>query len=69
MLNNCYMKEAGRLGALLAASGACAAIGFLHVDKLGRHSLVWDAVEPLRPLVEAKVFVFVKEHRGEIFSG
>ena len=38
MLNLCYMKEAGRLGAILGAFGACAAIGFLHVDKLARHT-------------------------------
>jgi CRISPR/Cas system-associated endonuclease Cas1 len=33
ILNLAYAKEAGRLGAALAASGACLAIGFLHFDK------------------------------------
>jgi hypothetical protein len=42
MLNLAYAKEAGRLGAVLAASGACLAIGYLHFAKLHRHSLVFD---------------------------
>jgi CRISPR/Cas system-associated endonuclease Cas1 len=62
MLNLAYAKEAGRLGALLAASGACLAIGFLHCDKPHRHSLVFDALEPLRPLIDAKVYAFIKSN-------
>jgi CRISPR/Cas system-associated endonuclease Cas1 len=60
MLNLAYAKEAGRLGAFLAASGACLAIGFLHQDKPHRHSLVFDALEPLRPLIDAKVRAFIE---------
>jgi CRISPR associated protein Cas1 len=59
MLNLAYAKEAGRLGVILAASGACLAIGFLHQDKVHRHSLVFDALEPLRPLIDAKVRAFI----------
>jgi len=62
MLNLAYAKEAGRLGALLAASGACLAIGFLHQDKPHRHSLVFDALEPLRPLIDAKVWAFIESN-------
>jgi CRISPR/Cas system-associated endonuclease Cas1 len=62
MLNLAYAKEAGRLGAILAASGACLAIGFLHCDKPHRHSLVFDALEPLRPLIDAKVHTFIKSN-------
>ena len=50
MLNLAYAKE---------ASGACLAIGFLHCDKSHRHSLVFDALEPLRPLIDAKVRAFI----------
>ena len=32
------------------AAGFALPIGFLHSDKHGRNSLVWDAIEPLRPL-------------------
>ena len=55
MLNIAYAKEAGRLGGRLAAAGACLAIGFLHCDKLNRHSLVFDALEPLRQLIDARI--------------
>jgi CRISPR/Cas system-associated endonuclease Cas1 len=62
MLNYCYVVEAGRLAKALAAQGLALPIGFLHSDKKGRNSLVWDAIEPLRPSIDAKVFSFVKTH-------
>jgi CRISPR/Cas system-associated endonuclease Cas1 len=62
MLNYCYIVEAGRLAKALAAQGLCLSIGYLHSDKKGRNSLVWDAIEPLRPVIDAKVFEFVAEH-------
>ncbi len=62
MLNYCYIVEAGRLAKVLAARGLCLSIGFLHSDKKGRNSLVWDAIEPLRPAIDAKVFEFVEAH-------
>jgi CRISPR-associated endonuclease Cas1 len=62
MLNYCYIVEAGRLAKALAAQGLCLSIGFLHSDKKGRNSLVWDAIEPLRPTIDAKVFAFVEAH-------
>jgi hypothetical protein len=62
MLNYCYIVEAGRLAKALAAQGLCLAIGFLHSDEKGRNSLVWDAIEPLRPVIDAKVFAFVEAH-------
>ena len=37
-------------------------IGYLHSDKKGRNSLVWDAIEPLRPAIDANVFAFVAAH-------
>jgi CRISPR/Cas system-associated endonuclease Cas1 len=60
MLNYAYIVEAGRLAKALAAQGLCLSIGFLHSDKKGRNSLVWDAIEPLRPAIDAKVFAFVE---------
>ena len=50
---------AGRLSVELFAGGACLAIGYLHVDKAGRFSLAYDALELLRPLIDEKVFDFV----------
>jgi CRISPR/Cas system-associated endonuclease Cas1 len=62
MLNYAYIVEAGRLAKALAANGLCLSIGYLHSDKKGRNSLVWDAIEPLRPAIDAKVFEFVEAH-------
>jgi CRISP-associated protein Cas1 len=62
MLNYCYIVEAGRLAKALAVQGLCLSIGYLHSDRKGRNSLVWDAIEPLRPAIDANVFEFVAEH-------
>ena len=62
MLNYCYVVEAGRLAKALAAQGLALPIGYLHSDKKGRNSLVWDAIEPLRPSIDAKVFAFVEAY-------
>ena len=66
MLNAVFSVTAGRLAAALQAAGAHPAIGFLHADKLGRWSLAWDAIEPLRPSIEASLFAFIRRHQ---FSG
>jgi CRISP-associated protein Cas1 len=56
MLNAAFAVTAGRLAAYLMALGLSPVIGFLHADKLGRYSLAWDAIEPLRPMIEARLF-------------
>jgi CRISPR/Cas system-associated endonuclease Cas1 len=61
MLNYAYVVEAGRLARALTAAGFALPIGFLHSDKHGRNSLVWDAIEPLRPLIDARVFKFIAQ--------
>jgi CRISPR-associated protein Cas1 len=66
MLNAVFSVTAGRLAAALEAAGAHSAIGFLHADKPGRWSLAWDAIEPLRPSIEASLFAFVRRYQ---FSG
>ena len=43
MINYCVVVEAGRLARALAGEGMALQIGFLHSDKHGRNSLVWDA--------------------------
>jgi CRISPR-associated endonuclease Cas1 len=60
MLNYCYVVEAGRLARALHARGMALSIGFLHADKKGRNSLVWDAIEPLRPAISERVFAFIE---------
>jgi hypothetical protein len=61
MLNYAYVIEAGRLARALTAAGFALPIGFLHSDKHGRNSLVWDAIEPLRPEIDARVFKFIAQ--------
>jgi CRISPR-associated protein Cas1 len=58
MLNYAYVVEAGRLAK--AARGLVLQIGYLHSDKIGRNSLVWDAIEPLRPIIDARVFRYIE---------
>ena len=59
MINYCVVVEAGRLARALAGLGLALQIGFLHSDKHGRNSLVWDTIEPLRARINARVFAFV----------
>jgi CRISP-associated protein Cas1 len=60
MLNYAYVVEAGRLAKALAARGLALQIGYLHSDKVGRNSLVWDCIEPLRPIIDARVFRYIE---------
>ena len=60
MLNYAYVVEAGRLAKALAARGLALQIGYLHSDKTGRNSLVWDTIEPLRPIIDARVFRYIE---------
>jgi CRISP-associated protein Cas1 len=59
MINYCVVVEAGRLARALAGEGMALQIGFLHSDKHGRNSLVWDCIEPLRAKINANVFKFI----------
>jgi CRISPR/Cas system-associated endonuclease Cas1 len=62
MINYCIVVEAGRLARALSGFGLALQIGFLHGDKHGRNSLVWDAIEPLRAKINARVFAFIASH-------
>jgi CRISPR-associated protein Cas1 len=66
LLNVAFAVHAGRLSGMIAVRGAHPAIGFLHADKPGRWSLAYDAIEPLRPLIEMRVFDYIRKHQ---FSG
>jgi CRISPR-associated endonuclease Cas1 len=60
MLNYAYVVEAGRLAKALVARGLALQIGYLHSDKKGRNSLVWDAIEPMRVEINDKVFRYIE---------
>jgi CRISP-associated protein Cas1 len=62
-LNAAFSVTAGRLTAYLTAAGFAPAIGLLHADKRGRYSLAWDAIEPLRPAIETRLFGMIERER------
>jgi CRISPR/Cas system-associated endonuclease Cas1 len=59
MINYCVVVEAGRLAQALTCAGMVLQIGYLHADKHGRNSLVWDCIEPLRAKINTNVFKFI----------
>ncbi len=66
LLNWAYAVAAGRIAAELASLGASLSIGFLHSDYVDRHSLVYDALELLRPLIDERVLGFVAKTRFRV---
>jgi hypothetical protein len=56
LLHRCRSRAIARA---LSGFGLALQIGFLHGDKHGRNSLVWDAIEPLRARINARVFAFI----------
>ena len=61
LLNLALAVTIGRLTVALVARGFSPSIGFLH--KSPTWSLSYDAIEPLRPHVEAAVFDFIGSHK------
>jgi CRISP-associated protein Cas1 len=62
MLNYAVGVLAARMTRVVIARGLDASFGFLHDGrKPGRLSLVWDAVEPLRPKVVTAVFELAEQ--------
>jgi CRISPR/Cas system-associated endonuclease Cas1 len=60
LLNLILAVTIGRLTVAIAARGLSPAIGFLH--KSPRWSLSYDAIEPLRPHIEAATFKWIAEN-------
>jgi len=57
LLNLCLAVTIGRLTVALASRGLSPALGIIH--KSPRWPLSYDAIEPLRPYVEAATFRFI----------
>lgn len=55
MLNYGYAILEGDVRRVLTMQGFDVTCGFLHADKDGRDSLVFDVMEPCRPLVDGLV--------------
>jgi CRISPR-associated protein Cas1 len=66
MLNFATAIVSARLTRAIIAMGLDPRFGFLHDGrKPGRLSLVWDAIEPLRPKVVSAVFEYAEKHEFE----
>jgi CRISPR/Cas system-associated endonuclease Cas1 len=61
MLNLALATTIGRITVALTARGLSPAIGIIH--KSPRWPLSYDAIEPLRPHIEAATFGFIERHK------
>ena len=59
LLNYGYALLESEMRIALVAAGLDPEVGFLHVNRPGRLSLVYDAMEPLRPVVDRMVLDFI----------
>jgi CRISPR associated protein Cas1 len=63
MLNYLFGLAVSQMTIALAAAGLDPGIGIFHADKEGRASLVYDAIEPVRPYIEAWLLYCIAECR------
>jgi CRISP-associated protein Cas1 len=63
MLNYAYGVLESKIRMQVVASGLDPTIGILHGNARGQHGLVYDLMEPSRPLVDRKVLEFVRVHK------
>jgi CRISPR-associated endonuclease Cas1 len=62
MLNCAYGILESQVRMQVMAAGLDPTVGFLHGSARGKHGLVYDLMEPLRPVVDRKVLAFVQAH-------
>lgn len=62
-LNYAYAILAGQVERALQIAGLDVAVGSLHADQDGRASLVYDLMEPLRPVIDNIIFSWVTMQR------
>jgi CRISPR-associated endonuclease Cas1 len=60
MLNYAYGVLESQVRMQVVATGLDPTIGILHGNFGGKHGLVYDLMEPLRPIVDRKVLEFVQ---------
>ena len=60
MLNYAYGILESQVRMQVVAAGLDPTIGYLHGDRHGKHGLVYDLMEPLRPMVDRRVLGFVQ---------
>jgi CRISP-associated protein Cas1 len=62
MLNYAYAVLESQVRIATVSQGLDPTIGYLHACRPGRAALVYDLMEPLRPLVDRLVLDFVRSH-------
>jgi CRISPR-associated protein Cas1 len=62
ILNYAYAVLESQVRMQIAADGYDPTIGFLHTYNMERPALVFDLMEPLRPIADRKVLEFVQSH-------
>lgn len=62
-MNYAYAILAGQVERALQIAGLDVAVGSLHADQDGRASLVYDVMEPLRPVVDKIIFDWITTQR------
>lgn len=63
IVNYAYAILAGQVERALQIAGLNVAVGSLHADQDGRASLVYDLMEPLRPVADKIIFAWVTSQR------
>jgi CRISPR-associated endonuclease Cas1 len=63
VLNHLFGLAVSQMKIALAAAGLDPGIGIFHADKEGRASLAYDAIEPVRPYIEAWLLCCIAECR------
>jgi CRISPR-associated protein Cas1 len=61
MLNYAYGMLENQVRAQIVASGLDPTIGYFHGSYRGKHALVYDLMEPLRPIVDHCILEFVQQ--------
>jgi CRISPR-associated protein Cas1 len=63
ILNYAYAILAGQVERAAQLAGLDVAVGSLHADQEGRASLVYDLMEPLRPVIDREILSWVAAQR------
>lgn len=63
MLNYAYGILENQVRMQVVATGLDPTIGILHGNARKQHGLVFDLMEPLRPIVDRKILEFIQSHR------
>ncbi|MGC8933482.1 MAG: CRISPR-associated endonuclease Cas1 [Candidatus Methanodesulfokora sp.] len=67
-LNVCYNLLSAQIWKNVLRFGLDPFLGYLHVERPGRISLVYDLMEPFRPIVDRFVFSYLKGMSSSLFS-